>query len=408
MKTSFQFTRQELYDLVWEKPMTRASEDLGISDVGLKKICHRNDVPVPPRGYWAKLAAGKKVVQEALPEEEADPGYKIRITSTRKSDLSEAVSGVEAAARDREQQPENQIEVGTGREPETKMGVWLKLRLAKQKANGKGLKVIRSPQCFPVEVREESIDRAIAIIDALTTAFDQRGLQIARGEETAVLQIAGETISFGLHEVVKRKKHVHTDEEKAKLVEFDRKETPRNWNSRNWERRWEYERTIPEFDYHSEGKLYLEIGENAYSGMRCKWGDAKIQRVEKLLNDFIAHLEPHAVQKRERHEEQERWARERAEAEQRRTEAAERKRLREKRLKFVDEYRDWLDEADRLERIVGHLEGSMAAEDEGELPEFSAMMQWCRDEAKRLRGRVAPEQIEADIAHWYGSFVCDR
>lgn len=60
------FTRQQLYDLVWAKPMRDVAADLNISDVGLKKICAGADIPTPPRGYWAKQAAGKSVVKVVL------------------------------------------------------------------------------------------------------------------------------------------------------------------------------------------------------------------------------------------------------------------------------------------------------------------------------------------------------
>ena len=56
-------TRQELYELVWSTPMTKLAESFGISDVGLAKICDRHRVPTPPRGYWAKKEAGRKVKQ---------------------------------------------------------------------------------------------------------------------------------------------------------------------------------------------------------------------------------------------------------------------------------------------------------------------------------------------------------
>jgi len=38
-----------------------------ISDVGLAKACKRADIPLPPRGYWAKQQAGWKVSKPALP-----------------------------------------------------------------------------------------------------------------------------------------------------------------------------------------------------------------------------------------------------------------------------------------------------------------------------------------------------
>ncbi len=59
--------RQALYDAVWAQPMTRLSKEFGVSDVGLAKACRKLSVPIPPRGYWARKAAGKPVIQAALP-----------------------------------------------------------------------------------------------------------------------------------------------------------------------------------------------------------------------------------------------------------------------------------------------------------------------------------------------------
>lgn len=60
------FTRQELYDLVWSRPMQTAAANVGISDVGLAKYCRSANIPVPSRGYWAKRQAGKPALKQAL------------------------------------------------------------------------------------------------------------------------------------------------------------------------------------------------------------------------------------------------------------------------------------------------------------------------------------------------------
>lgn len=60
-------TRQELYDLVWQTPMIKLAKTYGLSDVGLRKICVKYDIPTPPAGYWAKRTHGKRVRQPALP-----------------------------------------------------------------------------------------------------------------------------------------------------------------------------------------------------------------------------------------------------------------------------------------------------------------------------------------------------
>jgi hypothetical protein len=61
------FTREQLYDLVWSGPISTLAKSLALSDVGLAKACRRGDIPLPPRGYWAKLNAGQRVTREPLP-----------------------------------------------------------------------------------------------------------------------------------------------------------------------------------------------------------------------------------------------------------------------------------------------------------------------------------------------------
>ena len=40
--------RDTLYNKVWEIPVSRLAPEFGISDVGLKKICIKLNVPTPP------------------------------------------------------------------------------------------------------------------------------------------------------------------------------------------------------------------------------------------------------------------------------------------------------------------------------------------------------------------------
>jgi hypothetical protein len=65
-------TRGELYEKVWSEPMVKIAKEFGISDRGLAKTCKRLEVPVPPRGYWAKLQADKRVSKLPPPGGQAD------------------------------------------------------------------------------------------------------------------------------------------------------------------------------------------------------------------------------------------------------------------------------------------------------------------------------------------------
>lgn len=56
---SVKLERETLYREVWAEPVTKVSKRYGLSDVGLKKVCRKLQVPMPPRGYWARIAAGQ-------------------------------------------------------------------------------------------------------------------------------------------------------------------------------------------------------------------------------------------------------------------------------------------------------------------------------------------------------------
>ena len=59
-------TRQELYDLVWSEPVYKVAERYAISGVALAKKCRKAAIPLPERGYWNRLQAGKRVRKTPL------------------------------------------------------------------------------------------------------------------------------------------------------------------------------------------------------------------------------------------------------------------------------------------------------------------------------------------------------
>lgn len=58
-KNFITLSRSALYELVWTRPVTELANEFGISDVALAKRCRALKIPVPPRGHWAKVAAGQ-------------------------------------------------------------------------------------------------------------------------------------------------------------------------------------------------------------------------------------------------------------------------------------------------------------------------------------------------------------
>jgi hypothetical protein len=50
-------SREDLYELAWSKPLSQLAKDFGISDVALAKRCRRLGIPLPGRGYWARVSS---------------------------------------------------------------------------------------------------------------------------------------------------------------------------------------------------------------------------------------------------------------------------------------------------------------------------------------------------------------
>jgi len=60
-------SRAELYERVWSEPVESLGEQWCLSGRGLARACKRLRVPVPPRGYWARVKAGQQVRRPTLP-----------------------------------------------------------------------------------------------------------------------------------------------------------------------------------------------------------------------------------------------------------------------------------------------------------------------------------------------------
>ena len=60
-------TREKLYDEIWTEPITKVSKRFGVSDSYLIRVLKDLNIPRPPRGYWAMVAAGIHPEKPPLP-----------------------------------------------------------------------------------------------------------------------------------------------------------------------------------------------------------------------------------------------------------------------------------------------------------------------------------------------------
>ena len=69
-------TRKELYEQVWGTPMIKLAKQYCMSDQALRKICKKNDIPIPSVKYRSRKFSGHKVSKTPLL---GDPGITISI-----------------------------------------------------------------------------------------------------------------------------------------------------------------------------------------------------------------------------------------------------------------------------------------------------------------------------------------
>jgi len=90
---SLTLTRQQLYELVWSEPMRNLAAQIGISDVAIAKHCRKCNVPVPPRGYWNKLQAGKNARPIALDPADLGTINRVTLSGTLTPELRTRIKG---------------------------------------------------------------------------------------------------------------------------------------------------------------------------------------------------------------------------------------------------------------------------------------------------------------------------
>lgn len=264
------FTREELYEQVWLEPMSLLSRKLGLSDVGLAKVCRKLRVPTPGRGYWARKSAGQRVRRTLLPKLYATAligketvTFKLRRDQLTDKELEDAGP---IAKRERfEQASENRIVVAERLEHPHQLVARSVLALRRAKRDDRGYLKPKS-ECLDAHVTLDSSDRAMCILDALIKALEARGYPttIGRNGETIItsIRIAEEDVAIKISEQIDR---VERKADQGKRA---------HWS-------------LPQYEWIPTGKLTLRIDHGLIHGERQSWSDGKQQRIENCLNRFI-------------------------------------------------------------------------------------------------------------------------
>lgn len=279
--------RKTLYDEVWADPVTEVAKRYGLSDVGLAKLCRTMGIPLPARGYWAKLRAGAKPEREPLPEQ-----GRYRQTASLTRFDPDVVSGSEKAKLHMGETRQQVMEVPAGPTDLHPLVVVAGERLAKGDTKSEKGLISAPAEVLHVEVTRSSMDRALNLFNALILEFAKRGFKLAVDPEKkrTVLIIEGTQLELSIVERVRRKEHADTPEEtKAK---------ERYWKLPHYAGS-EYPGT-PRYDYLATGILTIVAGR----WPSRSWNDTERTLLERRLQEVVTGLVLLAAETRAREEDQ--------------------------------------------------------------------------------------------------------
>lgn len=334
-------TREDLYELVWSKPMVELAQDLGLSDVALAKRCRKLGVPVPGRGYWARVASGQVPHRPKLPKRDV-PTYDSALVFApiEESPPLDVADPAPEADSVRAQIDGIAITVAPGLEsaspPVQRLAHRLKVRPAKDIAWAR--RADRQGPVPQIAVSDAQATRALRIVDAVLrgadvlgwpfeavkpkdTGYRQRSVEPPEPFPAGAITVDGEPFAIQIDEPQRRRDHIATAEE----VRRKQREP------------WAH---IPAWDFDWSGNLHLQVHEPDSRYLQRTWKDGKRRRLEDQVRDVLLGLYELALDAKARRKAHEQRERERREEERL---ARERSYRRDAELKLINE----------LERQVG-------------------------------------------------------
>jgi len=147
--------------------------------------------------------------------------------------------------------------------------------------------------------------------------------------------------------------------------------------------RWDYDEVLT---HEPAEKLVLNIHSGTWERyeQRTRWSDAKVQRIENVVADFVAGLMRSAVALRRR--EEERRLRE-AEEQRRAQERAQLQKDIQEEEKKLEQFNTWADlweRAERLRRFIAAYAEKTRSRSAEKQPEYNAWIEWATRQADRI------------------------
>jgi hypothetical protein len=341
-------TREELYEAVWTESVQSLAKALGISDVGLAKICKKLNVPRPGRGYWAKASAARKVLKKPLPplSEDQAESYRVSLDATQ-GGSAWSREALQHLAEEGVKIPTFSLDVGsTGVHPliETYRGTI-------ERAGTKVKELIAEKACLAVIVSPAQLDRSMDLLQRIFAGFEEQGYHPEvlppdpRGQNQygysqsmpsrTGVRIKNVFVAFQLMEAIETLE-VPAPVQPTRTTRANVYAPPPR----------------PTYEQVGTGRLILEILDPAPHGMRKRWQDSGTKTIEKGLDSFFRAVMAIAEHQNEKEQEWERQRNEEEEAKRRKQEAETRRAELEARRHDLESRMLDLQEAEALRHFI--------------------------------------------------------
>jgi hypothetical protein len=371
-KNSNVYEREKLYDEVWAKPVVHVAVQYGVSGTAIKKVCKALNVPVPPRGHWAKLKAGKGVKKIPLPESE---GHNQFIGSRTHTNPLAARTAKEPLAflPEEERQQVIAASMSTSLAPENArlhknitaykavVTDWNKNDRKAEGAQRKYSNYFTAPPFLAGVIAKETLPRVYCLLDALYRQVENLGGSV---NDDLTLKIRGETVGIEIYEGQDKVKHEITREEAKAVLLYEDSRKHGGWVS---------EPQIRKHDYIFNGLLRLCISKGNF------YKDTEKMKLESRLGEILIGLYEESELLRIEHIKREEETRKQAEKERQRLIFNEKydKEV-EKTLALGNAALDY-EKAVRIRAYINAVASSYGTEQIGE--ETATWLKWAKDKA---------------------------
>jgi hypothetical protein len=258
-------TREELYQALWQTPMSKLAATWGVPIAGIVKACVELKVPRPASGHWQLVARGWDVEREPLPPAEEKTPLSVVIKAGQKRSPAKPVQASEASAAPATQ-PQYKI-------PKNLDNAHPLVKQTRQELKGSYLHhgLIQGGSPLSVEVSPDQQNRALCIMDAIVKAVVGMGGRFEQEKDSWCRHflMGKQPVWFYMTEV---KKRITIDPE---LDEEERK--ARGYSS--WEK----------YEWKGGGLLRFKITGHKYVDEQV-WTETTRYKMENLVPEIIERL----------------------------------------------------------------------------------------------------------------------